>query len=158
MTAEPDGTMERITTAIAAQPQETVTVLSSLLAVHDELGYLSAEAIEVVARHTGSTINDVWGVASFYTNFRTEPPRPHVIEVCWGASCHVLGAMKVVKAVLGASGLEAEGDTPDGKATVRLNTCLGACSHGPVISVDHHLHGKVRPEGAEEMVTKLLNS
>ena len=150
-------TKKMITATIAAQPQSTVTVLSSLLAVHDAMGYLSDEAIEEVARYTNSTINDVWGVVSFYTNFRTSPPRSHNVEVCWGASCHVLGAMKVVKAVLEAAGLEAEGDVPDEDATIRLNTCLGACSQGPVISMDHHLYGRISPENAGKLVANLLN-
>ena len=59
-------------------------MLSSLLAAQDELGYLPDEAIEEVATFTESTINEVWGVASFYTNFRFTPPGEHVVEVCWG--------------------------------------------------------------------------
>ncbi len=153
-----EGTREELKAAIAAQPQSTVTVLSSLLAVQDAVGYLPDEAVEEVATYTRTTINDVWGVASFYTNFRVDPPCSHSVEVCWGASCHVLGAMKVVKTVLEAAGLEAEGDVPGGNASIRLNTCLGACSQGPVISIDHHLRGKVSPEEAGRLVADLLNA
>ena len=66
-------------------------MLSSLLAAQDELGYLPDEAIEEVATFTESTINEVWGVASFYTNFRFTPPGEHVVEVCWGPTCHLEG-------------------------------------------------------------------
>ncbi len=152
------GTREELKAAIAAQPQGTVTVLSSLLAVQDAVGYLPGEAIEEVARYTQTTVNDVWGVASFYTNFRVDPPCSHSVEVCWGATCHILGAMKVFRAVLDAAGLEAEGDVPGGSASVRLNTCLGACSQGPVISIDHHLHGRVSPGEAGELVAELLDA
>lgn len=113
------------------------------------------EAVEEVARYTNSTINDVWGVASFYTNFRFTPPGAHTVELCWGPSCHVMGAMPVVKAVLDALGLDSEGDTPDGKMTVRFNTCLGACAQGPVISVDHKLMGRLSPDVAKQVIAGL---
>ncbi len=76
-----DGLKRRISEAVRGQPQPTVTVLSSLLAVEDELGYIPKEAVEEVAALTHSTINDVWAVASFYPNFRFEPPCDHRIEL-----------------------------------------------------------------------------
>ena len=151
------GLEQRIHDAVHGQTQPTVTVLSSLLAVEDALGYIPKESLELVAGFTNSTINDVWSVASFYPNFRFEPPAEHKLEVCWGASCHLVGAMGIFKSVLEASGMEDEGDTPDGRLTVRLNTCLGACAHAPVIALDHHLIGRVNPESAAKEVANVLN-
>ena len=151
------GLEQRIHNAVHGQTQPTVTVLSSLLAVEDALGYIPKESLELVAGFTSSTINDVWSVASFYPNFRFEPPAEHKLEVCWGASCHLVGAMGIFKSVLEASGMEDEGDTPDGHLTVRLNTCLGACAHAPVIALDHHLIGRVNPESAAKEVANVLN-
>ena len=151
-----DGLTERITGAVRGQTQPTKTVLSSLLAVEDELGYIPKEAVADVAAFTNSTVNDVWAVASFYPNFRFEPPCQHSVELCWGSSCHLVGAMPVISAVLEASGLSEEGDTPDRKLSVRLNTCLGACAQAPVISIDHHLIGRLSPEEARRRVTELL--
>ena len=136
-----DGLRERITRAIQSQTQPTVTKLSSLLAVEDESGYIPKEAVEEVARHTSSSINDVWAVASFYPNFRFIPP-------CWGPTCHLLGAMPVIDAVQRQLGLESEGDTSDGNVSLKYNTCLGACAQAPVMSVDHHLIGRVSSESA----------
>jgi len=146
---------ERILKAIQNQKPKTRTVLSSLLAVFDELGYLPKEAIEEVARITDSTINDVWGVASFYTNFRFTPPARHRVEVCWGAPCHVMGAMRIAKEALDALGLVNEGDTPDGRVSLGFNTCLGACAQAPVISVDHQLMGRMTPERTREILKGL---
>lgn len=151
-----DGLSQRITDAVHGQTQPTLTVLSSLLAVEDELGYIPKEAVAEVATFTDTTVNDVWAVASFYPNFRFEPPCEHKIELCWGSTCHLLGAMPVINAALEASGLSDEGDTPDGKLSVRLNTCLGACAQAPVISIDHHLIGRVSPEQVRRKVTELL--
>ena len=151
------GLEQRIHDAVHGQTQPTVTVLSSLLAVEDALGYIPKESLELVAGFTNSTINDVWSVASFYPNFRFEPPAEHKLEVCWGAACHLVGAMGIFKSVLEASCMEDEGDTPDGHLTIRLNTCLGACAHAPVIALDHHLIGRVNPESAAKEVANVLN-
>ena len=152
MTTTKEGLSERIAKAFNAQEQETVTVLSSLLAVQDEFGYIPEQAIGEVAEFTNSTINDVWGVASFYTNFGFTPPGTHIVELCWGTSCHVVGATKIIKAVFDGLGVEDEGETEDGKITVRYNTCLGACSQAPVIKIDERLIGRLSPEKAREMV------
>lgn len=150
-----DALRQRIREAIVGQPQPTVTVLSSLLAVQDTVGWLPPEAIEEVARHTGATINDVWAVASFYTNFRFYPPGAHTVEVCWGPTCHLLGAQAVLRSVQEALGLQGEGDTPDGRVSLRLNTCLGACAQGPALALDHHIYGHISPEGARRLVQGL---
>ena len=100
MKAVKNGLRARIRKAVDSQLQPTVTFLSSLLAVQDDLGYLPDEAIQEIANLTGSSINDVWGVASFYTNLRFSGPKKHNVEVCWGPSCHVMGAPGVLRALL----------------------------------------------------------
>ena len=152
MTSENKDLKDRITRALANQEQKTVTILSSLLAVQDEVGYVPDEAIDAVADLTGSTVNDVWGVASFYTNLRFTAPGQSIVEFCWGPSCHVQGAMQVIKEAFNHLGLESEGDTSDGRITVQLNTCLGACSQGPAGSIDHKLVGRLTPSRVAEIL------
>jgi NADH:ubiquinone oxidoreductase subunit E len=153
-----DGLRQKITGAIRSQPQPTVTVLSSLLAVEDAIGYIPKEAVEEVAGLTGTTINDVWAVATFYPNFRFLPPCEHQLELCWGPSCHLMGAMQVIAAALDQLGVDGEGDTADGKVSLRFNTCLGACAQAPVISADHHLMGRQSPDKVRAAVTTLRSS
>lgn len=153
-----DDLRQRVHKALTSQKQKTVTVLSSLLAVEDELGYIPQEAVEEVARLTHATINDVWGVASFYTNFQFAAPGQHKVEVCWGPPCHILGAMAVTREVLETLGLSGEGTTTDGRVSMRFNTCLGACAQGPVISVDHQLFGRLIPARARELIAQLKQS
>ena len=109
-----------------------------------------------MAGFSNATKNDVLAVASFYTNFRFEPPAEHTVDVCWGASCHLVGAMSIFKSVLEVAGLESEGDTLDKRLTVKFNSCLGACSQAPVMAFDHHLAGRVNPESAAVNVSRLL--
>ena len=155
MAAETAKTRERVRGAISSQSRPTVTVLSSLLAVQDELGYLPDEAIQEVATLSNTTINDVWGVASFYTNFRFTPPGRHAVEVCWGPTCHLFGARYILKGLQDDLGLPGEGKTEDGRITLKFNTCLGACSQAPVISIDHRLMGRQTPDTARSLVAGL---
>ena len=110
-----------------------------------------------MAAYTEATINDVWGVASFYTNFRFTPPADHALEVCWGPTCHILGATRIKRHCLEALDLSDEGNTADGKLSLKYNTCLGACSQAPVVSIDHRLHGRVTPEGMQRHIERLLD-
>ncbi len=150
-----DDLRNRSRTALQSQQQPTVTVLSSLIAIQDEFHYIPDEAIEETATHVNSTINDVWSVASFYTNFRFTPPGDHTIDVCWGPSCHLNGAQDVLGRVQTELGVEGEGETADGKLTLRYNTCLGACALAPVIAVDHHPKGRMSPDSAAAVVNEL---
>ena len=150
-----DDLRTRSRTALRSQQQPTVTVLSSLLAVQDELHYIPDEAIEETATHVKATINDVWSVASFYTNFRFTPPGEHTIDVCWGPSCHLNGAQDVIERVHAELGVDGEGETADGKLTLRYSTCLGACALAPVIAVDHHMKGRMSPDSAAAVVVEL---
>lgn len=154
----PESLRDRSRQAIANQTAETVTILSSLLAVQDMLGYLPAEGIEEVASRTGSSINEVWSVASFYPNFRFTVPSKHMVEVCWGPTCHVMGAQAILGTVLTHLGLEGEGDTEDQEITLKLNTCLGCCPHAPAISVDHRLVGRADSETALRELGQLQSS
>ena len=163
LTSDSDSLRKRVRRSLESQTRPTVTVLSSLLAAHDELGYLPDEAIEEVAAYNEASINDVWGVASFYTNFRFTPPAERIVEVCWGPTCHLArttglaagglrGATDILLRVQEELGLTDEGETSDNKVTLKYNTCLGACSQAPVMSVDHHLKGRVTADTAGETV------
>ena len=143
---------ERVRQAVMNQKRPTVTVLSSLLAAQDALGYIPDEAIDEVAAYTESSINEVWGVASFYKNFRFSPAGEHTVEICWGPSCHMVGATAIIERALEHVGLEEEGETEDGRLTLRYNTCLGACAQAPVVSIDHRLRGRMTPERAVAMI------
>lgn len=155
MTSQSEDLRLRIREAIRAQTKTNVNVLSSLHAVLDELGYIPDEAVEEVADSQHVTINEVWGVASFYTNFRFKPPGANSVEICWGPTCHLMGAQKIIRAVLDDLGLEDEGETEDNRVSIRFNTCLGACSQAPVIMVNHKLVGRASVESSRSQISEL---
>ena len=142
--------------AIKNQPKiSKVTVLSSLLAVSNKFHYIPKIAIEEIAKFTGKTTNDVWGVASFYTNFRFTPPGKATLDVCWGPSCHLQGSQKLLKQVHKLLEIDHEGETSDGKITLRYSTCLGACFQGPVFAIDHKLYGKADIKKIEKEISEI---
>ena len=143
---------DRASQAIEHQLAKTITVLSSLLAAQDTLGYIPQEAIDAVAQKCGASANEVWGVASFYPNFRFVEPARHMVEVCWGPTCHIVGAQPLLQGVMSQLGLDREGDTADGAVTLKLNTCLGVCPHGPAMSFDHQLAGHATLEEAARRI------
>jgi NADH:ubiquinone oxidoreductase subunit E len=143
---------ERIKQALHRQVKEEVTVLSSLIEVQEEFGYLPPESIPLIAEFTGGSVNTVYGVATFYTHFRFSPPGEHTVEVCWGPSCHLRGAREVLKAVQTELGLDGEGTTSDSKFTWKRTTCAAACAHGPVMTVDDRIYGRL----CSETATRLL--
>ena len=156
--ADNETLRKQIIEAIASQHRPTVTVLSSLLAIQDAIGYIPNEAIEEVAVQQDTTVNAVFGVASFYANFRFTPPNNHSIEVCWGPTCHLEGSSNILQAVLDYLDLKEEGDTQDGEFSFRFNTCLGACSQAPVISLNHELFGKISPDESIKLIKEIKSS
>lgn len=155
LTTESQVSREQIRRAISSQKKSTITVLSCLLAIQDDVGYLPDEAIEEVANRFDTTINEVWGVASFYTNFRFTPPGEHIVEVCWGPTCHLLGAAHILQGVMDDLGLTDEGETEGNETTLKYNTCLGACSQAPVMMIDHRLIGRLTVEEARRHISEL---
>ncbi len=151
-----EPTDKDILDAIENQPKiSKITVLSSLLAISNKFHYIPKKAVEIVAKYTDKTVNDVWGVASFYTNFRFTPPGDVTLDICWGPTCHILGSQKILKEVHGLLGINQEGETKDGKVTLRYSTCLGACSQGPVFAIDHKLFGKASLSKIKEKISDI---
>ena len=151
-----EPTDKDILDAIENQPKiSKITVLSSLLAISNKFHYIPKKAVEIVAKYTDKTVNDVWGVASFYTNFRFTPPGDITLDICWGPTCHILGSQKILKEVHGLLGINQEGETKDGKVTLRYRTCLGACSQGPVFAIDHKLFGKASLSKIKEKISDI---
>ena len=136
-------TDDYILNIIENQHYKTRTMLSSLLTVQDDIGFLPKNSINVVADFMNVSTNDVWGVASFYLNFRFDPPGKYNVEICWGPTCHIGGASELQHTALEKLNLVNQGDTEDGKVSLKFNTCLGACPQAPLISVNHKLHGKM---------------
>lgn len=132
-------------------------ILSALQEVNEHFGWVSPEAAEVVAEHLGTTINRVFGLLTFYADFRTEPRGHHHLLVCHGMSCYVQGSQNLVQRLQDRYGI-ADGETTDDTSlSVQVvNGCLGVCDRSPVVKIDDEYHGPVDPDQLTALIQDVL--
>jgi NADH-quinone oxidoreductase subunit E len=111
--------------------------------MQEEFGYLSEEAIGQLERLMNISANEIYGVATFYTQFRFSPPGEHTIRVCQGTACHVRGGYLILKQLQRHLGIKAGQTTADGKFDLERVACLGCCALAPVVAVDGKVHAAV---------------
>jgi NADH-quinone oxidoreductase subunit E len=106
-------------------------------------GYLPQEAMRDIAAVTGKTTAEIYGVATFYAQFRFTPMGKHVMKVCHGTACHVQGADSLDTVIEQKLGVAPGNTTPDGEFTVEKVACLGCCSLAPVVMIDGEVYGRL---------------
>ena len=107
------------------------------------LGYLPQEAIRRIAGDLRLTENEVFGVATFYAQFRFTPPGRHRLRVCLGTACHVKGGVQMMDTLERRLGIVAGETTPDGEYDLERVACLGCCALAPVFTLDEAIYGQM---------------
>ena len=107
-----------------------------LQAIQTNLGYLPTESFDLIEQELGIPASKVYGVATFYAQFRMTPVGQHLIKVCDGTACHVKGSVTILTAVRDHLGLDGEDTTDDRLFTMEEVACLGCCSLAPVMMID----------------------
>lgn len=115
-------------------------------------GYLSARAMLLVAAALETPVSRVYGVATFYNQFRFAPLGEHVIEVCRGTACHVKQSLALAQHLKRRLKLRDDGNSADGRYTVVFVACLGACSIAPVIKLDGEFYGHLTTEKLDALL------
>lgn len=118
-------------------------LISILEDVQGKYGYLPQEALRLVAKETGRSLVDIYGVATFYRAFSLKPRGKHLVSVCVGTACHVRGAPTIAKEFSRQLGVKPGDTTPDKNFTLETVNCLGACALGPIVVVDGHYFSHV---------------
>jgi NADH-quinone oxidoreductase subunit E len=113
--------------------------------IQKRLGYLPPEAMQEVAEFLCIPDTDVYSVATFYNQFRLNPPGKHSVRVCLGTACHMKGGYIILDAWKRRLGIEAGQTTPDRKFDLDTVACVGCCAMAPVNVVDNKVEGKVSP-------------
>ena len=124
--------LEPIMNDYAAVKGSLITILQK---TQDTLGYLPKEAIEYISERTGVAIAQIYGIATFYAQFRLEPIGKYLLLVCMGTACHVNGASEIVNTISEKLGISDGETTSDGLFTLNIVACLGCCSLAPVMMV-----------------------
>ncbi len=120
--------------------------------VQEAEGFLSRDAVEAIARHLGLQPAKIYGVATFYNQFRFEPQGKYHVQVCRGTACHVKGSHNVLEALKRELQVEAGATTRDGLFSLEVVACIGACGLAPVIAVNGEFHAKVVPESVKPIL------
>ncbi len=131
-------------------------LVEALHTTQDAYGYLPRVALENIAEETHLPFSRVFGVASFYAQFRLTPVGKHVIHVCMGTACHVAGAPLVAEAFAQELDIPVGSTTPDLLFTLETVNCIGACALAPAVRIgDEVTHARVTPQSARKLVRQL---
>ena len=152
--------MNKIIDKIIAEKGTTVdAVIPILQAIQDEFNYLPSEAMQHVCDNTKISLARIYGISTFYSQFRHKPVGKHIIKVCVGTACHVKGAMRVYDAFKRELNIDDIEDTDtDGVFTVDKVACLGCCTIAPVVQIDNTTFGHVEPSNVASILDEFLNS
>jgi len=122
-------------------PEQRAALIPALHRCQEELGgWISPEIMEDCAELFAIEPVEVYGVASFYPMFRLKPPGKHVVGICHNISCDLRGAEEIVEQVCQITGAPRGGVSPDGRFSVELLECQGACANAPMLDLDGVYH------------------
>lgn len=134
------------------EPGELIPLLQ---AAQDHYGYIPQHAIEQISAATGYTPAKIYGVITFYNQFRLQPMGKYVIRLCQGTACHVAGAKSLLEVIEDELGIH-EGETDkDGFYTILTVACIGCCSLAPVMTVNADTFGKLDPKKIRATLRKI---
>ena len=136
---------EHIVRIVENHTKEGEGVISILEDIQAQYGYLPADALRIISEKMGSSLVDLYGVATFYKSFSLKPRGKHLVSVCLGTACHVRGAQAVAEELKRLLGISAGETTSDNEFTLETVNCLGACALGPIVVVDGHYFSNVDP-------------
>ena len=132
-------------------------ILSALQEINEHFGWVSLEAAEVVAEHFGTTASRVYGLLTFYADFRTEPRGRHFMLLCHGMACYAMGSQRLVQNLEDTWGIGDGGTTADGELTVQVvNGCLGVCDWAPICKLDADFHGDLTVEKLNAAIKEVI--
>jgi len=130
-------------------PGELIPLLQS---AQDHFGYIPRRAISYISTVTGIAESEIYGVITFYNQFRLKPIGKFIIRVCNGTACHVSGANMLKETIQDELGIEEDETTDDGLFTLNTVACLGCCSLAPVVMIGEETYGKQTPASIRKIL------
>ncbi|NTU43511.1 MAG: NADH-quinone oxidoreductase subunit NuoE [Nitrospirales bacterium] len=149
-----EGIEARIRDIAAGYPRKRAALLPALYTIQSEQGWLSPEAMEAVSDYLGVPKATVKGVATFYAMFNTRPVGRHLIQLCTNVACMVMGAERLVDLLKDRYGLVPNGTTEDGRFSLVIMECIGACGTAPAMLVDKDFHENLTEENIFEILER----
>ena len=131
---------------------DTSKVLAALQTAQDEFSYLAPETINAISDHLSVSASEVYGVASFYAQFRFQKPGKHSVKVCQGTACHVRRSDLVLEAFEQQLGIHNGETTSDKQFSLERVACFGCCALAPVVVVDEDTHARMRTTAVRKLL------
>lgn len=147
--------IQQILEKYPAQGRENLIPL--LQEIQNFNGFLSQESIVEVGKYLNLPSSKIYGVATFYNQFRFQPQGKYHIQVCRGTACHVLGSATVLETLQKELKIKAGDTTADGLFSIEVVACIGACGLAPVIAVNGNFHAKVNSDSIKEIIQNYKN-
>ena len=144
--------VDAIVAARGKTPQMAIPVLQG---IQDAFRYIPLEAIERIAQQTEMTESQLYGVVTFYTQFRLQPVGERIVKVCHGTACHVGGADGLTESLESRLGVKSGENTADMKYTLASVACVGCCSLAPVVMVDDKTYGNLDRKKAAGIIDEI---
>lgn len=139
---------------IAANKGQEGAVMRTLQSAQDLFGHVPKDVQIRIAEGLGTTLSEVYGVATFYSQFALDPRGEYVIGVCLGTACYVKGSQKVLDRLSEELGIPVGGTTKDGLFTLNATRCLGACGLAPVMTINEEVYGRLVPDDIPGILAK----
>jgi len=137
------------------KPGKREDMIPLLQEIQDDNGYLSEDNIIKVGAFVGMSTTKIYGLATFYNQFRFIPAGKVQIKMCHGTSCFLNGSQAVINKIKEETGLNPGQTGRDGIFSYDIVTCMGGCNNGPVISVNGEYYPYVKPEQIPDLLKKL---
>ena len=130
-------------------PGELIPLLQS---AQEHFGFIPRRAINYISTVTGIAESEIYGVITFYSQFRLKSMGKYVIRACSGTACHVSGANMIIETIQDELGVEVGDTTDDGVFTLNTVACIGCCSLAPVMMINEETHGKLTPASVRRII------
>ncbi len=145
---------QSIDEVVARYPAQREHLISILQEVQEEYGYLSRESIDRISGYLGLPSSKIFGVATFYNQFRLTAPGRIQVAICRGTACHVKGSLSLLDSLKTLLGIEVGQTTKDGLFSLETVACLGCCSIAPAMMVNGKFFGRLDKKKLEALVEK----
>ena len=139
-------------TEFPRQPNQLIPILQYC---QGQKGYISRATVNRIAEYLGISEAHVYGVASFYTQFRFEKPGDHQVRICMGTACHVQGGEILSDEIQKIIGIRPGEISQNQKIEFHEVACLGCCAQAPVVEIDGKVHGKVTRQKLNKVLGRL---
>ena len=117
-------------------------------------GYLPIEVQKIIADKTGVSLEEIYGIVSFYAQFKLNPDGEYAIAVCLGTACYVKGSGDIIEEFSKKLNVPVGSTSPDGKYSIEATRCIGACGLAPVLTVNGEVYGRVTVDDVDSILAK----